>query len=270
MAEPPQPDGLPLGLPPRSSGTVRVDSVEEEHAYLAAYRSPGGGWRVVSQTLGRSDDAPIDRLRLRARESGDEGEVLFAIESFFGTPGLARLGTLTTAFLDRLMRIAEEFARANGAHHPGSLPRFPVPSARYPGRVDVPMAVLATEGGRRGLYAPPRVVTVDYATGEPYGVGEFPGFAPEDWPPSRLGDWPPPGLGGIDRVRLQGLVGRFSACVTRLIDAWSAGQEYPHLGDDAREAWTLLGVLDLREMLPSYRTLNPDYVAWWERRAETV
>ena len=256
----------PSPFPRRSGPTVRVDSVAEEYAYIAAYPGAGGPWEVVRQDLARLAEGPVDRLLVRA-PAGDEAEVHFAVGSFFGTPGVTRLGGPTTELLDRLMRTAEEFARANGPHHPGSLPRFPVPSARYPGRVEVPLAVLAVDAGRRGLYAPPRVVTLDYASGEPFGVGEFPGFAPDAWPPARLGDWPPPAVAGFDRVRLQGAVSRLSACTTRLIDAWLAGDTYPHLPDDASEVLALLGVLDLPPTVRLYRQLNPAYVSWLEGAA---
>ena len=244
---------------------MRVDSLAEERAYLDAYPSALGPWEVVSQTLSTRNGRATDRLVVRAG-SGEgsvvEAEVLFDVSSFVGTPGLTRLGGFTTEFLDRLTRGALEFARENVPLHPGSLPRFPVPSAHYPGRVDVPLALLAVDAGRRGLFAPPLVVTLDYPSGAPYGVGDFPGFRPADWPPPRLGDWPPPRVAALDRVTLQGTVARFSGCVTRLLDAWLGGANDPHSADDATEAFALLAVLEPPAMLDVYERLNVAYVGW--------
>ena len=257
-------------FPPRTCETVRVDSVIEEHAYLNAYPSPAGPWTIASQTLSSVDGNATDRLLIRPegdQSTGEEETVAFDVASFVGTPGLVRLAGFTTDYLDYLMRAAAEFAHANAPVHPGSLPRFPVPSARFPDRVDVPLAVLAVDRGRRGLYAPPLVVTLDYPSGEPYGVGPFPGFDPDSWPPPRLGDWPPPAIAGIDRAQLQGMVSRLSACATRLIDAWLAGDDYPHRTDEAAEVRHLLGRLDPPGAPEIYRRLNGDYVRWLEDAA---
>ena len=220
------------GLPPLTGDRVRVDSVAERDGFLAAYNATGN---VAIQ---------------------------FEVGLLHGGSAPERLGGPTTEFMDVLMRAAGEFARENGPTHPGSLPRFPVPSSRYRGKLDVPIAVLAVEQGRRGLYAPPRVVTLDYATGEPYGVGEFPGFDPRDWPPRRLGDWPPGGIQGMPPARLAGMVARFSACATRLMDVWFGGDDYPQRADEAVEVLALLGILCLPEMLTAYKGLNAGYIAW--------
>jgi hypothetical protein len=203
------------------------------------------------------------RLSLALRDpAGGEVVLSFDVSSFTGGEGLERLGGFTTEVLDRLMRAAVEFAAANPPHHPGSVPRFPVPSARYPGRVEVPLAILAVEDGRRGLYAPPRVVTVGYAAGEADAVGEFPGFDPDDWPPPRLGPWPPAGTAGRDPAALQGAVSRLSGCLVRLFDAWAAEADYPHRRDDAAETWGLLAVLDEPRMAPFYDRLNAPFWRW--------
>jgi len=257
-------------FPPGASETVRVDSVVEEHAYLSAYPSPAGPWTIISQTLSTVDGSATDRLLLQSGEDGPAGgreTIAFDVASFVGTPGRRRLDAFTTDHLDHLMRSAAEFAHANAPTHPGSLPRFPVPSARFPDRLDVPLAVLAVDGGRRGLYAPPLVVTLDYPSGDPYGVGPCPGFDADTWPPPHLGDWPPPAVAGLDRIQLQGMVSRLSACATRLIDAWLTGDDYPQRPDEAAEVRVLLGCLDPPGMADVYRRLNAGYADWLETGA---
>ncbi len=248
---------------------VRVDSVSEQYAYLNAYPGPSGRWSIVSQTLRNQEGTATDETIARSA-LGEEISILFDVTSFHGAPGIHRLDGFTIEYLDRLMQSAAEFARANPPHHPGSLPRFPVPSVRYSGRIDVPLAVLAVEAGRRGLYEPPRVVTLDYPDGVPFGVGEFPGFDPDAWPPPRLGDWPPPTTSRLDRPCLEGSVARFSACATRLMDVWFGGAAYPQLPDEAAEYLSLLARLDLRDMLPVYVRLSPAYMRWILDLAETV
>ena len=256
-------------FPPRSQETVRVDSVSEEYAYIQAYPAPGGSWSVVSQTLRQVDAEMVDTVIVHD-PMGQERSIQFDVTRFQGSPGIVRLEGLTTEHLDRLMQRAGEFARRNPPHHPGSLPRFPVPSGRYARRIDVPLAVLAVESGQRGLYAPPRVATLDYPTGEFYGVGEFPDFDPNAWPPPRLGDWPPPTIVKIDRLCLRGLVSRFSACSTRLMDVWFGEPPYPQLADEAAEWSSLLSRLDLPAMQPIYTRLSPMFMGWIRDHAEVV
>lgn len=124
------------------------------------------------------------------------------------------------------------------------------------------LAVLAVEGGRRGIYAPPRVVTLDRQTGEPFGVGEFPGFDQDDWPPPRLGDWPPVGIENLGQGQLQGLIGRFSAVASRLYDAWLERAEYPQIEDEKRAYVDLLRKLDLAKMEPYYQILAGKFFRW--------
>lgn len=248
---------------------VRVDSVAEEYAYLNAYRGPSGDWSILSQTLKYRSGAAVDEVIARDAV-GEEILILFDVTTFQGSPGIQRMDGFTTEYLDRLMERAGEFAWLNPPHHPGSLPRFPVPSTRYSRRMDVPLAVLAVDAGRRGLYAPPRVVTLDYPGGNPFGVGEFPGFDPAAWPPPRLGDWPPVTVAQLDRSSLQGAVARFSACATRIMDVWFGGTAYPQLSDEAAEYLGLLSRLDLPEMLPVYARLSPAYLRWIQDQAETV
>ncbi len=243
------------------SGPIRVDSIAEQYAYVAAFPPESGHWRIESQTFGSTPDGMEDRFNLRSDASGDR-IVRFAVGSFFGTPGRTRSGVPTTEFLDAVMERADAAARETGAHHPGSLPRFPMPSDRYPGRLEVPMPILAVESGRRGLYAPTRIVTMDVEALTSFGVGEFPGFDPEDWPPPRIGDWPPMGTMGFDRVRLAGTIARFNAVAVRLYDAFFSNESYPQVQAEQDEYSTLLAVLDVPDMDPYYRRVSATFFRW--------
>lgn len=252
-------DAAHLPFPPRTVETYRVDSVAEEYALLHAYPPATGAWEIVSQTLRFRSNAPRDHVTVRAAPFG-EVTVPFDVGSFFGAlPGTGA----QERDLDRLLERALDFARGNGPHHPGSLPRFPVPSTGYPGRVDVPLAVVAVDNsGRRGLYAPPRVVVTTYPQGEPVGVGEYEGFDPERWPPRRLGDWPPAAMQGIDQTRLQAMITRFSAIWGRLLTAWLSVTDYAQRPDEAAEALTLLTWLDAPAMGRIYQQMNPRFWRW--------
>jgi len=265
MSEPPGPGAAPF--PPRLRPTVRVDSADEIAAFLTAYPARTGRWASISQTDLTAGGARRRSLVLRDGK-GDEFGLTFELPASGGgdgsrpeRPGPAG-GVPTTEAVDALMRAAAEFAAANPPHHPGSVPRFPVPSVRYPGRVEVPLAVVAVDGRERGLFAPPRVVAVDYATAEPYGVGEFPGFDPDDWPPSRIGPWPPHGAQGLGPVQLQASLARLSACLVRLFGAWAGEDDYLHRSDDAGEVLLLQGRLDVPGMAPYYDRLNPPFRRW--------
>lgn len=254
---PPETPGS-LPFPPRTAETYRADSVEEEYAFLHAYAPPTGAWEVVSQMLRTRGDAPRDELTVRAEPFG-EVTVPFDIGAFFG----AAAGSGPEVDLDLLLEKALDFARANGPHHPGSLPRFPIPSTRYPGRVEVPLPLVAADDlNRRGLYAPPRVVVLTFPQGEPMGVGEFDGFDPEHWPPRRLGDWPPPAMRQLDQTRLHATIGRFTAIWGRLLTAWIAVADYPQRTDESAEALTLLALLDSPAMPGVYERINPQFWSW--------
>lgn len=247
----------------RVSLPVRVDSVAEEYAYVAVNPPAEGHWEVVSQTMGAGEHGVQDVLLARSA-SGEERTFRFDIGTFHGTTGLVRLGEPTTGFLGAVMEKAASFAKGTGAHHPGSLPRFPVPSDRYPGRLDVPLPILALDAGMRGVFAPVRVVTMGYEDAEPFGVGEYPGFDPDEWPPPRLGDWPPPGTAGFDRMRLQAAISRFSAVAVRLFDAWFDDRRYLQLDSERAEFIQSLGVLDLPAMMPYYRQVGAKFFDWAE------
>ena len=205
-------------IDPSSGKLSRVDSVDEEYAVVSAFPPDRRVWSIQSQTLSRADTGAVDTLELRSSD-GEVKHYRFDVSSFFGGRAVQAPRESSTGFLDDVMEKAAEFAAQNGAHHPGSLPRFPVPSDRYPGRLDVPMPILAVGDGGRGLYAPVRVVTMTIEGPEPFGVGEFPGFAPDDWPPPRVADWPPPGIRDMDNLRLQATIARFSAVAVRLFNA---------------------------------------------------
>lgn len=249
-------------FPHRSVPTVRVDSAAEERAYLAAYPAPGGPWEVVGQVL-VSGGRPEDHLRLRSA-GGEEAVVRFDVASFVGAGGELGEGAGAEA-VDRVMERAGGFARENGPAHPGELPRFPVPSARYPGRVEVPLPILAVDDARRrGLYAPARSVVLGWPGGDPVGVGELPGFDPERWPPPRLGEWPPAGLAELGEARLRGIVARFGACWARLLDVFLGGEEdhYRQRADEAAESRGLLGVLEPAAMGGVYAGVSPRFWGW--------
>lgn len=249
--------------------TVRVDSADEQYAWMLARFGDPAHWSVVSQMV---DVTPDGREAERVEVSLAGGpSVSFTFvagdaDDSFDAPVVDADGT---GFLDRVMATALAFSESNPPHHPGSLARFPVPSAGYANALSVPMPVLALDGGRRGLYAPPRVVVIDQGTGEARGVGEFPGFDPERWPPDRLGDWPPPGLAGLHRLQLQGTIMRFSAVWNRILNAWFAKEvmDSPDLTADVTEALATRTTLDLPAMLAYYDRLNPVFAKWLARHS---
>lgn len=248
---------------------VRIDSAEEQYAYLLAHFGGPQHWTVVDQRLGQTDDGrDIERVSVRT-SAGELVQVTFvgsADDDFLG--GQDHLDTEGgTAFLETVMETAFTFSAANPPHHPGTLARFPVPSMQYRQAIAVPMPVLAVDNGRRGLYAPPRVVVVSFANGEPVGVGEFPGFDPERWPPERLGDWPPPATRELDQRRLEGIIARTSACWKRVLDAWFDSRSEPDgdLAGDIQESLAFRAILDVPALLPHYDRLNPEFARWLER-----
>lgn len=172
---------------------------------------------------------------------------------------ILRYGRPTTESLDILMRTAVSFSADNPPHHPGTLARFPVPSERYPGRVEVPLAVLARDSVAAGLYAPPRVAVLDWRTAAPAGIGEFPGFLPQAWPPPRLGDWPPAESRGLSGQELWASIARLSACLGRLIDFTMHGRSEPH-AEDIADVRVLLSRLELPNMHDYYRKISPRFM----------
>lgn len=251
---------------------VRVDSVDEQYAYMLARFGEPALWSVQSQMFEQTADGrEAERVEVTLA-AGVLARVTFVSsleDDSFDSPVVDEDGT---GFLDRVMESAFAFSESNPPHHPGTLARFPVPSAGYANALSVPMPVLALEGGKRGLYAPPRVVVIDYGTGDARGVGEYPGFDPQRWPPERLGEWPPRTLAGMHQLQLQGTIMRFSAVWNRILKAWFAKEivDSPDLTADVAETLEWRVILDLPELLPYYDRLNPVFAKWLARRSVTV
>lgn len=242
---------------------VYVDSSAEQEAWLIATYGPPERWELRAQTWTLARDGQRQELIEVALENGDQVQVAFREAS--EDESLEGEGRDRTGEMDDLMEQALAFAAENPPHHPGSLPRFPVPSPSYKDAIAVPLAVLAVDdGGQRGLYAPPRQAAIRRSDATLVGVGEYPGFDPEHWPPPRLGPWPPPQLNGIPAVQLQAMIQRFSACWSRVLEAWFAGvvDPTPVLRADVKEALHRRATLDLMEMHPYYERLNPVFAKW--------
>lgn len=248
---------------------VRVESAEEQYAYMLTRFGDPAGWSVTSQQFDTSPDGrEIERVGV-ALPTGDTITVEFVgvrEEGVFGAP----VEVDSTGFLDQLMEIAATYSRENPPHHPGTIVRFPVPSASYANALALPMPVLAVDAGHRGLFAPPRVVVIDHRTLEVRGVGEFPGFDPEDWPPPRLGDWPPQTIATMHRQQLQGTIMRFSALWKRVLDAWFETEAVndESLAAEIAEALELRARLDVPELAPYYDRLNPIFTRWLQQRVK--
>lgn len=237
---------------------IVVDSWNEAQAWIDAWPSPTGPWERVSETRSSRDGGQTVTVTLRSPD-GDTITRQFRLQSL---PKPAAGGPEPTEALEVLMEKAAAFAAENPPSHPGAIPRFPVPSERYRDMVEVPMTILATDDDNRaGLYAPARVVLIRLEDQEPYGVGDFPGFDPDAWPPPRLGDWPPPGVTAIGRHRLAALVGRFNALWMRLVSAAVEHRSYDGREVDIDDACRTLAVLDLPAMDAIYARLSP---AFWE------
>jgi len=250
---------------PGSEIRVWVDSGDEQVAFLTATFGPQGTWSVASQGYADDPDAGEAEIAEIVTPGGETVRIRFVPATVSDDPFGGEEPEDRTGLMDELMEKATGFASQNPPHHPGSLARYPVPSAAYAHAVAFPMPVLALDGlGQRGLYAPPRVVVIDWTTREPVGVGEFPGFDPESWPPPRLGEWPPKRLEGMPQEQLQGTIQRFSACWSRVLDAWFARDTGmpPSLADDIRDALMYRDLLDLPAMLPFYERLNPVFAKW--------
>ncbi|MGB3329500.1 MAG: hypothetical protein WBA46_11130 [Thermomicrobiales bacterium] len=253
--------------PRRPEGEIRVwvDSATEQYAFLVATFGAPGTWSVATQRYEDDGHGVESEVAEIVGADGSAVRIRFLPATIPADPFSGEEPEDRTELMDELMEKATGFASSNPPHHPGSLARYPVPSAAYAHAVSLPMPVLALDGlGQRGLYAPPRVVAIDWQSREPIGVGEFPGFDPESWPPPRLGEWPPKHLAAMPREQLQGVIQRFSACWSRVIDAWFARDAGtpPSLADDIRDALACRSVLDLPTMMPYYEKLNPVFARW--------
>jgi|GEM_PF-1469015 len=242
---------------------VFIDSEVEQEAWLVATFGPADSWNLVSQTWQVEEDG--ERREVLEIETGSGEHVLVAFAEASPDDSLSGEGVDRTGEMEELMQRAAEYAEQNPPHHPGSLPRFPVPSPSYKHAIAVPMTVLALDdAGHRGLYAPPRQVAMLRDDATLVGVGEYPGFDPEQWPPPLLGAWPPHHLAHMPHSQLQAMIARFSACWSRVLDAWFSGTVVASavLKADIQEALHRRSVLDLATMLPYYDRLNPVFAKW--------
>jgi hypothetical protein len=244
---------------------VYVDSGDEQVAWLVARYGPQGTFSVRDQSVVVLDDgSTAERATLQT------GVGVVDVEFRDATPQVISFAEAVaepdrTGVLDAVMERAAAFAAANPPHHPGSLPRFPVPVEHYGQAVGVPLPILAVDDlGRQGLYAPPRVAVVDWGTHEPVGVREFPGFDPETWPPRRLSDWPVPGAARLVPEQLEATIMRFGACWSRVIDTWFGERDRVTevLRADVLDTRRWREVLDPPAMTEVYRTLNPRFADW--------
>ncbi len=247
------------GVSGEGGARVLVDSLREAYAYVDAYPHSSGPWTILAEIRSNRDGGATLTLDLSAPD-GDSTSVIFKTGHFGATGGIRRFGVEPTLALDELMSGVSAFVAENPPFHPGSLPRFPVPSRRYPGRVEVPVAILAMgDDGRSGLFAPARVVVVSLSDGRPYGIGDFPGFDPDNWPPERLGNWPPAATMTLPRGQLAATVARFNGVWLRVLTAAATATTYPSLHQERREAVTMLSVLDAPEMAAVYRTIHEEF-----------
>lgn len=250
----------PLPFPAVGGLPVRTDTVAEEYAFLHAYPHSSGGWQIGRQALFLGPQGAEDHLQVTAPD-GTETMVRFNVSSFHGSE--RRGFGSPSARLDGVMKRAMDWAKENEPAHPGIRPRFPVAAEGYPGKVAVPMALIASDESKRaGIYGPTRVVVLGWDDESIVGATDAPGFDPLNWPPPRLSTWPPPGLDGIERERLSGIVARFSAIWARLLDAYLSGAEYPQRQFEAREAVQLLGLLDPPPMTTIYHEVSPRFWMW--------
>lgn len=248
---------------PTQYPVVYIDSDREQEAWLIATFGPMGTWQSMSQTLRITESGEQQEVLEVRLESGEHVEIPF----MEATPdeSLEGAGFDRTEQLDDMMSLASQYAEQNPPNHPGSLPRFPVPSRAYADAVSIPMAILAVDDhGRRGLYAPPRQVAINLRDETLIGVGEYPGFDPEHWPPPRLGDWPPATITDVPQDQLKGIIARFNACWSRVLEAWFAkvNEATPVLAADIAEALRYRAMLDLRAFDAYYEKLNPVFAKW--------
>lgn len=248
---------------------VWTSSAREQYLYLIATFGDPGSWAVLGQGLTETmDGRAAESVEIRRGDQGTLTVLFVAIGDDDGLPGPEEDDG--TGFLDMAMERATTFAIENPPQHPGTIARFPVPSASYANALAVPMAVIAVGPEGRSLYAPPRIVVTTFPGLAPVGVGEYPGFEPENWPPDHLGTWPPQATVGMSEERLQALVGQFSACWQRVLAAWfdRGAPAGPHLASDIRRALAARQALDLPGMMSYYDQVNPVFERWLDRTSE--
>jgi hypothetical protein len=246
-------------FPPRETPTVRVDSIAEEYAYLAAWPPADGPWERVGQMQMPGPDGPEEHLTVRSPD-GAIAVVRFAVRSSDATPEASR--PLPGERVAAAMLAGHELAKQEGPLHPGSMPQYPVPHDAYPGAVIVLLPILAVDAGQRALYAPPRIAVVRWPSAEAVGVGDAPGFDPACWPPPLLGEWPPLAVRDWEPQRLAGAIERFSAVWGRLLDAWFVAKTHRGLADERCEALALMALLLPQTLLARYAELSPRFWDW--------
>lgn len=244
---------------------VYIDSDVEQAAWLFATFGPEGAWQTMSQTMRMDDSGRVQEVLEIRLATGDSINVPFMEVS--PDDSLEGEGIDRTAVVEDIMHRAAQFAEANPPHHPGSLPRFPVPARSYKDAVAVPMAILAVDNsGMRGLYSPPRYVVLSVIDESLVGIGDFPGFDPEMWPPARVGDWPPATSASMPEQQMQGVIQRFSCCWSRVLEAWFAGdRSYTDvLKADIKESLRYRAMLDAPGFDDKYAQINPEFQKWLE------
>lgn len=243
---------------------VYIDSGAEQAAWIYANYGPDGAWQTVSQTMRPLADGRVQEILEIRQTGGASVDVPFMEAS--ADESLEGEGVDRTGVIEDILHLAAQHAEANPPHHPGSLPRFPVPARSYENALVVPMAILAVDDtGRRGLYSPPRQVVVSIEDQSLIGFGDFPGFDPEHWPPARIGDWPPLQLSDMPDQQMQGVIQRFSCCWSRVIEAWFK-RDRENCDDvliaDIIESLRYRSLLDAHGFEELYEKLNPEFAAW--------
>lgn len=242
---------------------VYIESDVEQSAWIYANFGPDGAWQTVSQTMRTAENGDVLEVLEIRRATGETSLVPFMEaapdESLEGT------GVDRTGVIEDLMHLAAQHAEANPPHHPGSMPRFPVPARAYDQALSVPMPILAVDDlGQRGLYSPPRYVVLAVSDNSLIGFGDFPGFDPEMWPPARIGNWPPAAVQSMPEQQMQGVIQRFSCCWSRVLEAWFTKPDgYSDvLRADIVEALRYRQLLDAPGFDSLYARLNPEFQEW--------
>lgn len=242
---------------------VYIDSDIEQAAWIFATFGPDGAWQTMSQTMRSTDQDEVQEVLEIQLANGESVSVPFMEAS--SDESLAGEGIDRTAVIENLLHLAAQHAESNPPHHPGSLPRFPIPAHAYENAIVVPMAILAIDDlGQRGIYAPPRVVVISISDNSLIGFGDFPGFDEEMWPPARVGDWPPASLQELPQQQVQGVIQRFSCCWSRVLEAWfDRAEDYTDvLRADIQESLQYRQLLDGPGFEDLYARLNPAFQKW--------
>jgi hypothetical protein len=242
---------------------VYIESDVEQAAWIYANYGPDGAWQAVSQTMRVTDDGQMQEILEIRRATGEVDLVAFMEAS--RDDSLEGEGYDRTGIIEDIMHLAAQYAESNPPHHPGSLPRFPVPANAYANSLAIPMPILAVDDlGQRGLYSPPRYVVLTVGDNSLVGFGEFPEFDEEMWPPPRVGDWPPTSMTAIPEQQLQGIIQRFSCTWSRVLEAWFTNADGYHeqLKADIAESLRYRSMLDVPGFEAIYARLNPGFQRW--------